>query len=103
MGHQHFGAVIASCEHADLRPVFDGVWIDSDNRREKVELPAPTIPRSEVVDELYAAVRQGEMPLHDGAWAHDTLAGCLAILDSARANGDAQLQPYARIHVSFPA
>ena len=100
VGHQHFGAVIVSCELADLRPMPDGVWIDSNNQREKVELPAPAIPRAEVVDELYAAVRHGTAPLHYGPWARETLAGCLAILHSARNNADVHLQPCARIHAS---
>jgi len=97
VAHQHFGAVVVSCERADLRPVPDGVWIDSDHGREKIELPPPAIPRSEVVDELLAAVRHGKAPLHDGAWARDTLAGCLALLASARDDVDVQLQPYARV------
>lgn len=97
IGHQHFGAVVLSCDRADLRPVPDGVWVDSDDGREKVELPAPVVPRFEVIDELFAAVRQGEVPLHDGMWARATLAGCLALLDSARDNADVQLPPYARI------
>ncbi|MES2785021.1 MAG: Gfo/Idh/MocA family oxidoreductase [Pseudomonadota bacterium] len=97
IGHQHFGAVIVSCERADLRPLPDGVWIDADTHREKLELPAPAIPRAEVIDELHAAVRFGTLPLHSGRWARDTLAGCLAMIDSARRNVDVQLEPYARI------
>ncbi|MGH8436635.1 MAG: Gfo/Idh/MocA family protein [Pseudomonas sp.] len=97
VGHQHFGPVVVSCEHADLRPVADGVWIDSDDGREKVALAAPAVPRSEVIDELLAAVRNGETPMHDGAWARDTLAGCLALLNSARDDLDVELHPYARI------
>jgi phthalate 4,5-cis-dihydrodiol dehydrogenase len=100
IGHQHFGAIVVSCERADLRPVPDGVWVDSDNGRKKVDLAAPVIPRSEVVDELLAAIRHGTAPLHNGAWARDTLAGCLALLDSARDNLDVQLHPYAKIHPS---
>ncbi|MDP3250495.1 MAG: Gfo/Idh/MocA family oxidoreductase [Hydrogenophaga sp.] len=100
IGHQHFGAVVVSCDRADLRPVPDGVWVDSDSGREKVELLAPAVPRFEVIDELIAAVRHERAPLHDGVWARDTLAGCLALLDSARDNADVQLRPYARIHAS---
>ena len=41
----------------------------------------PTIPRVEVIDELYDAIvlRHG-LPLHDGRWAMATLEVCLAIL-----------------------
>lgn len=102
-GHQHFGAVVVSCERADLRPLPDGVLIDSDQGREKVGLPAPAIPRSEVADELFAAVRQGKAPLHGAASARDTLAGCLALLASARDNVDVQLHPHERVQPFFTA
>ncbi|MCA0213662.1 MAG: Gfo/Idh/MocA family oxidoreductase [Proteobacteria bacterium] len=98
VGHQHFGAVVASCERADLRPMPDGVWIDSNGGGEKVGIAPPAVPRSEVIDELVAAVRHEQAPLHDGSWARDTLAGCLAILESARDHADVHVQPYARIH-----
>jgi phthalate 4,5-cis-dihydrodiol dehydrogenase len=81
--HQHFGPVIVSCERADLRPVPDGVWIYADQERRHLPLPAPAVPRFEVIDELVAAVRQGQPPLHDGVWARATLQVCLALLESA--------------------
>lgn len=90
--HQHFGPVLVSCERADLRPVPDGVWIYADERREHRALSAPSIPRSEVIDELEAAVRGGRAPLHDGLWARTTLAVCLALLESARVGGDVVLE-----------
>lgn len=82
--HQHFGVLIASCEHADLRPLPEGVWIYADGERKLEALPSPTVQRAEVVDELYAAVLENRPPLHDGAWALATTEVCLAILDSAR-------------------
>lgn len=97
MGHQHFGAIVVSCERADLRPLPDGVWVDSDDGRVKLQLPSPAIPRLEVIDELLVAVREGEAPLHSGEWACDTLAGCLALLESARKDADVPVRPYARI------
>ena len=42
------------------------------------------IPRSEVIDELYAAVVNGKPPLHSGEWARATLEVCLALLRSAK-------------------
>jgi phthalate 4,5-cis-dihydrodiol dehydrogenase len=47
-------------------------------------LPAPQIPRSEVIDELYEAATNGKPPLHSGEWARATLEVCLAILRSAQ-------------------
>lgn len=89
--HQHFGPVIVSCQHADLRPMPDAVWVYADDRRERIALAAPPVPRYEVIDELYAAVVDGAQPLHDGAWARSTLEVCLAILRSAREGCDVAL------------
>jgi phthalate 4,5-cis-dihydrodiol dehydrogenase len=82
--HQHFGMFFVSCEQADLRPLPTGVMIYQDGVGHLDPLPAPAVPRSEVIDELYAAVAEGRPPLHDGAWAMATLEVCLAILRSAR-------------------
>jgi phthalate 4,5-cis-dihydrodiol dehydrogenase len=82
--HPHFGPVIVSCEHADLRPVPEGVMIHADDRQWLEPLAPPGIPREEVIDELYAAVFDGVPPLHDGPWSRATLEVCLAMLQSAR-------------------
>src|SRR6187397_1490884 len=71
--HQHFGTVIVSCERADLRPMPNGVMIYQNGAAKLDPLPPPTIPRVEVIDELYAAVAEGRPPLRDGAWAMATL------------------------------
>jgi len=47
-------------------------------------LPAPKVQRAEVIDELYAAVVNGQAPLHNGAWAMATMEACFAILQSAK-------------------
>lgn len=82
--HQHFGHLIVSCEKADLRPTPSGIEIFGDEQRSFEALPPPVIPRSEVIDELYAAVFEGSPPLHSGEWARATTEVCLAILASAR-------------------
>ena len=51
-----------------------------------------TIPRSEVVDELYDAVVLGRPPLHSGEWGLATLEICLAILASAESGRQVELQ-----------
>ncbi len=89
--YQHFGLVLVSCERGDLRPVPNGVMVYQHGAARLEELPPPTVPRSEVIDELYAAVVDGHAPLHDGAWAMATLEVCLAILRSARAGTDVPL------------
>ncbi|HWP16427.1 MAG TPA: Gfo/Idh/MocA family oxidoreductase [Xanthobacteraceae bacterium] len=90
--HQHFGTVIVSCERADLRPMPNGVMIYQNGAAQLDPLPPPTIPRVEVIDELYAAVAEGRPPLRDGAWAMATLEVCLAMLQSARAGQDVAMR-----------
>jgi phthalate 4,5-cis-dihydrodiol dehydrogenase len=83
-GHPHFGAVIVSCDHADLRPLPNGVMIYGDDEARLDPLPLPAIPRSEVVDEFHGAIVDGRAPLHGGRWAMASLEVCLAILQSSR-------------------
>ena len=90
--HQHFGLVIASCEHADLRPLPDGVMIYGDEEKRLDPLPAPTLPRQEVIDELYDAVVNGKKPLHGGEWGMATLEVCLAMLESSKLQSDIKLR-----------
>ena len=86
--HQHFGPMVVSCARGDVRPGPDGVWVYGDDTKERLELPAPEVPRSEVIDELWSALRLGVRPLHDGLWARATLEVCLGILESSRENRD---------------
>jgi phthalate 4,5-cis-dihydrodiol dehydrogenase len=86
--HQHFGTIIVSCERADLRPMPNGVMIYENGVGRFDPLSPPSIPRAEVIDELYEAVVNGRKPLHDGPWATATLEVCLAILESSRAGGE---------------
>lgn len=90
--HQHFGTIIVSCERADLRPVPNGVMIYQDGAATLDPLPPPTVPRAEVIDELYNAIVNDRAPLHDGAWATATLEVCLALLESAREGYDVNLK-----------
>jgi phthalate 4,5-cis-dihydrodiol dehydrogenase len=89
--HNHFGLVVVSCERADLRPLPNGVMVYGDDAKRLEDIPAPPIPRAEVVDELYAAVTSGAPALHSGEWGLATLEICLAILESARTAGEVEL------------
>jgi phthalate 4,5-cis-dihydrodiol dehydrogenase len=82
--HQTFGLLIASCERADLRPFADGVRIYGDLAQSFDKLAPPVVPRSEVIDELAAAVFDNVAPLHSGEWSLATMEVCLALLQSAR-------------------
>ena len=81
--HQHFGVVIVSCERADLRPLTSGVMLYGDGERRLDPLPAPRLPRAEVIDEFHGAIAEGRPALHSGEWAKATLEVCLAMLRSA--------------------
>lgn len=94
--HEHFGPLIVSCEHADLRPTPKGVWIYGDERRFE-PLPQLTVPREAVIDELHEALRADHKPLHDGAWGMATLEVCLAMLESSRTGRDVPLHHQVRM------
>jgi len=82
--YQHFGTIIASCENADIRPMPWGVVIYGNDKLTENRLPAPAIPRSEVIDEIIDAIFHDRPPIHNGQWALSNLEMCLAILESAK-------------------
>lgn len=90
--HPHFGFVLACCEGADLRPTPTGVWIYEDAQRRFEPLPVNPVPRSEIIDELVAAVLDKITPCHDGAWGCATLEATIAILDAAAISGPVTLR-----------
>lgn len=92
LNHNHFGFVLASCEHADLRPMPGGIMIYGNETRILDPLAAPAVPRAEVVDELFEAVVNDVPPLHSGEWGLATLELCLAILRSASQSEPVRLQ-----------
>ncbi len=95
--HNHFGLVIASCERADLRPLPRGVMIYADEERRLHPLPAPAVPRTEVIDELHDAVVHDMAPLHSGAWGMATVEICLAVLQSAQEGREIALHHQAAV------
>jgi phthalate 4,5-cis-dihydrodiol dehydrogenase len=82
--HEHFGLLVASCDKADLRPQPRGIMIYGDENRHFEELPPPTIPRVEVMNEFCDAIFDGRPVLHSGEWAMATMEVCFALLQSAR-------------------
>jgi phthalate 4,5-cis-dihydrodiol dehydrogenase len=89
--HQHFGTLLVSCDRADLRPVPTGVMIYQNGSSRLDAIPAPGVPRAEVIDELYQAIVHGKAPLHDAAWGLATVEVLLAMLQSARNGTDVSL------------
>ncbi|WP_288823818.1 Gfo/Idh/MocA family oxidoreductase [uncultured Paraburkholderia sp.] len=91
INHQHFGPLIVSCERGDLRPMADGVLVYGDAQSERRPLDLPSVPRGEVIDELYGAVLRKTPPIHNGGWARGTLEICLAMLKSSEEGRDIEL------------
>ena len=83
-GHNHFGLVIVSCEHADLRPMPNGVVVYADDKERFEPVLPPTVPRAEVLDELCDAIAGVRPAIRTGRWGRATLEVCLAILASGR-------------------
>ncbi|MEK6289791.1 MAG: Gfo/Idh/MocA family oxidoreductase [Paraburkholderia tropica] len=89
----HFGTLIVTCEHADIRQTKDGIRVYRNDGSEEVIIPcASTRPgRSKVLDELYDAVVHGIAPVHNGVFGRGTLEACLAILESSRSHAEVRL------------
>ncbi len=92
IGHNHFGLVLVSCDHADLRPTPAGIGVYGHTTHRVIPLPTPDIPRREVIDELVLAIREDIIPIHSGAWGMATMEVCFAILESARTGTTINMQ-----------
>jgi phthalate 4,5-cis-dihydrodiol dehydrogenase len=92
VAHPHFGTIVVSCERGDLRVLPDAVVVYGDETRTRRSLPAPGLPRAEVIDALWDAVVDGRAPRHDGAWGKATLEICAALLRSARERREVPLR-----------
>ncbi len=92
VAHQHFGPIIISCECGDLRLTPFGVWVYADTERHFEAVQLSDVPRCEVIDEIWATVREGKPAAHDGAWARATTEVSLAILESAQNDRDVVLR-----------
>jgi phthalate 4,5-cis-dihydrodiol dehydrogenase len=92
--HQpHFGTLIVSCEKADLRQSADGILLYTADGVREIEVPLTNDRpgRSDVLDELFGAVTNGVLPVHDGGFARGTLEVCLAIQESSRKRSEVAL------------
>lgn len=85
--HEHFGPMLISLDHADLRLTPQGVEVSADSQR--IFLPAPSwpSPRHGVLDALISTLRHGTKVAQDGPWGLASLELCHAILASARDDG----------------
>lgn len=81
--HEHFGPIIVSCEHGDIRLTPDGIWIYKNEERRFEPAPATLNPRTPVIDAIINAVRNNTPPIQTGRWGLASLEICHAILASA--------------------
>ncbi|SRR5579884_1792969 len=85
--HQpHFGLLIVTCARGEMRASADGLFIYDERGGREIALPASrSIPgRSEVLDDMSAAIRNGRDPVHNGRWGKANVEVSLALLQSAR-------------------
>ena len=80
------------CVAPNFKPSADGVMIYSDYEQRFEALAPPSVPRGEVIDELYDAAVRGKRTLHNGEWAMATMEVCLAMRESAQRQQDVTLQ-----------
>lgn len=101
-GQPHFGQLIVTCEHADIRTAPHGLIVyDRDGSREIALPAAPARPSHVAVwDELIGVVRDGRAAVHDGAFARRTVQACLAIAESARLGREIAIDPPSRLGVA---
>jgi phthalate 4,5-cis-dihydrodiol dehydrogenase len=93
--HQpHFGLMIVTCERGEMRASADGLFIYDGSGKREVALPkSAAMPgRSEVLDDMFAAIRTGKPPRQDGRWGKANVEVMLAIAQSARERREVMLE-----------
>ena len=93
--HQpHFGLLVVTCERGEMRASADGLFIYDVSGKREVALPkSAAMPgRSEVLDDMIAAIRTGRPPLQDGRWGKANVEVTLKLLQSARERREVMLE-----------
>jgi phthalate 4,5-cis-dihydrodiol dehydrogenase len=93
--HQpHFGLMIVTCAGGEMRASAEGLLIYDQNGKREIALPkSAAMPgRSEVLDDLIAAIRTGRPPVQNGRWAKANVEVSLALLRSARERREIMLE-----------
>lgn len=93
--HQpHFGLMVVTCERGEMRASADGLFIyDRNGKREMALAKSASLPgRSEVLDDMIAAIRTDKPPLQDGRWGKANVEVTLALLQSARERREVMLE-----------
>ena len=73
--------MIVTCERGEIRASADGLFIYDANGKREIALPkSAAMPgRSEVLDDMIAAIRTGKPPLQNGRWGKANVEVTLAI------------------------
>jgi phthalate 4,5-cis-dihydrodiol dehydrogenase len=89
----HFGALLVSCEKADLRISKDGVLVYDDAGVREITLPPGRAQphRDFVADDFFEAVVHGRKPLQDAEWGLATMEIALALMRSAEQRKELRL------------
>ncbi len=91
--HQpHFGLLVATCAKGEMRASADGLFIYDSNGKREMPLPKSFAGRSEVLDDMVAAIRTGKRPRQDARWGKANVEVMLALLQSARERREILLQ-----------
>ena len=90
----HFGVLIVTCEHGDIRLSPDGMLVYG--ARGLQELPVKRgrgwAGQGDALDALRTAVREGRRDGHDARWGKASVEIVLAVLESARERREITLQ-----------
>jgi phthalate 4,5-cis-dihydrodiol dehydrogenase len=78
-----FGLTLVACEDGDIRESADGLYVYTRDGRREIHVADEPRGWAEL-DELCAAVRDGQPVAHDGRWGLATLEVCLGIHTSSR-------------------
>ena len=86
--------MVVTCERGEMRASADGLFIYDANGKREIALPkSAAMPgRSEVLDDMIAAIRTGKPPLQDGRWGKANVEVTLAMLQSARERREVMLE-----------
>lgn len=93
--HGFYGLTVVSGTAGDMRQTPSGVIVYGSREWHAEDVPLAAMPRQAELNVLYNAWSSGE-PLHshDMRWARETLAVCLAIIESSRTGATVALRDF---------
>jgi phthalate 4,5-cis-dihydrodiol dehydrogenase len=89
----HFGFIVVTCEHGDMRLSPNGILIHGVQGTREVAVPrrAGRPGHGDALDALWVAVREGRRCVHDARWGRATIEIILAILQSSKSHREVRL------------